>query len=319
MRPSLQSSIQSPMQSSMQFKDVPFQLQATDIKRHILNVDSRFREPGGNGLSSDFYFRLLSPVKNVLRIRITHIEFPNNYFMFSKKRRNVSLRILYGSSLTSIFLASIPDGNYTAYDLVDKLNAIFRGPGGIPWLSCSFNNINGSYTFTGTQLFAIDTAIDGVTPLLTWNRPFDYGLGYNMGFSRGIFDCGAADASGNRFVTSDQTGFFAGDSYVFLKINDFDCVRQTIVGSDFTALAKIIVNQPKNYMSYDDYASQHAKEVVFPTPQDLSRLHVQLLDSYGEIIDMGSSQMSFSIEVLEIMNLSLYNTVRDAFAVGWSV
>jgi hypothetical protein len=29
--------------------------------------------------------------------------------------------------------------------------------------------------------------------------------------------------------------------------------------------------------------------------------------------------MSFSIEVLEIMNLSLYNTVRDAFAVGWSV
>jgi hypothetical protein len=72
-------------------------------------------------------------------------------------------------------------------------------------------------------------------------------------------------------------------------------------------------------MAYDDYASQHAKEVVFPTPQDLSRLHVQLLDAYGCPIDFGSSHISFSIEVLEIMNLSLYNTVRDAFAVGWAV
>jgi hypothetical protein len=78
----------------MHFKDVPFQLQATDIKKHILNVDSRFREAGGS--SSDFYFRLLSPVKNVLRIRITSIEMPNNYYLFSKIRRNVTLRIMYG-------------------------------------------------------------------------------------------------------------------------------------------------------------------------------------------------------------------------------
>ena len=301
----------------MQFKDVPFELQATDIKRHILNVDSRFREPGGK--TSDFYFRLLSPVKNVLRIRITHIEFPNNYYMFSTNRRNVSLRILYGAGLSSVFLVSIPEGNYSAYDIVDKLTATLRGAGGLPWLAVSFNRSNGRYTFTGTQDFAVDTAIDGSAPSLTWNREFDYGLGYNMGFSRGIFDSGAPDASGNRRITSDQMGFFAGDAYVFLKINDFDCVLQTIRGSDFTALAKIMVKEPKNYMAFDDYASQHAKEVTFPTPQDLSRLHIQILDAYGETVDMGSSQISFSIEVLEIMNLSLYNTVRNAFAVGWSL
>ena len=165
----------------------------------------------------------------------------------------------------------------------------------------------------------MDTGIDGVTPALTWNRLFDYGLGYNMGFSRGIFDSSGPDASGNRFVASDMISYFAGDSYVFLKINEFDCVRQTIRGSDFTALAKVIIKEPKNYMAFDDAASQHAKQVTFPTPQDLSRLHVQILDPYGEIIDMGSSQVSFSIEVLEIMNLSLYNTVRDAFAIGWSL
>jgi len=301
---------------AMQFRDVPFQLQATDIKRHILNVDSRFREPGGR--TSDFHFRLLTPVKNVLRIRITSIELPNNYYMFSRGRRNVTLRLQYGAGLATTKLITVPQGNYSAFDMVDVLNAELLAAG-ISWLTTSFSLVTGAFTFTGTQNFAIDTAIDGVIPALTWPRPFDYGLGYNMGFSRGIFDSGAPDASGNRTITSDQLSYFAGDAYVFLKINDFDCVRQTIRDSDFTALAKIVVKEPKNYMAFDDYASQHAKEVVFPTPQDLSRLHVQLLDAYGETVNMGSSQVSFSIEVLEIMNLSLYNTVRDAFAVKWSV
>jgi hypothetical protein len=303
---------------SMQFKDVPFQLQATDIKRHILNVDSRFREPGPDSTTTDFYFRLLTPVKNVLRIRITSIELPNNYYMFSKVRRNISLRILYGAGLTLSKVITIPQGNYSAFNMVDILNTTLLAAG-LGWLKMSFSLVAGSFTFTGNQLFAVDTGIDDASPALTWNRPFDYGLGYNMGFSKGIFDCGAPDASGNRTITSDQLSYFAGDAYVFLKINDFDCVLQTIRGSDFTALAKIVIKEPKNYMAFDDYASQHAKEVTFPTPQDLSRLHVQLLDAYGEPIDMGTTHLSFSIEVLEIMNLSLYNTVRDAFAVKWAV
>ena len=302
------------MSRPMQFKDVPFQLQATDIKKHILNVDSRFRD---SGASSDFYFRLLGPVKNVLRIRITSIEMPNNYYMFSKGRRNVTIRVFYGAGLTTAAFITIPSGNYSACEMVDVLNAEFRCAG-VPWLKAAFDTVTGTFILSGNRAFAIDTAIDGVSPLVTWNRPYDYGLGFNMGFSRGIFDS-VADCSGHQQIMSDQLSYFSGDAYVFLKINDFDCVLQTIVSSDFTALAKVIVREPKNYMAFDDYAGQHAKEVVFPTPQDLSRLHVQLLDAYGEPIDLGSSQFSFSIEVLEIMNLSLYNTVRDAFAVGWTV
>jgi len=317
------------MRQSMHFKDVPFQLQATDIKKHILNVDSRFREAGGS--SSDFYFRLLSPVKNVLRIRITSIELPNNYYLFSKIRRNVTLRIMYGvvdpSSNPRVYLnykdITIPEGNYSAFNMVDGVNAALAAAG-LTWIKVSFNLITGKFVFYTTPLtyFALDTALEDVLPPITWNRPYDYGLGYNMGFSSGIFDSGAGvDISGNpsQVVVSDQFAYFAGDIYHFLKINDFDCVRQTNVGSDFTALAKIIIRDPKNFMTYDDYASQHVKEVTFPTPQDLSRLHVQLLDMYGELTDMGSAQVSFSIEVLEIMNLSLYNTIRDAFAIGWTV
>lgn len=305
--------------TSLRFKDIPFELQATDIKKHILNVDSRFREPGSGGSASDFQFRLLSPVKNVLRIRITSVELPNNYYIFSSKRRNVVIRIFYGVDLASSAVIKIASGNYSAFEMVDALNKALRAKG-LPWLSVYYNLVTSAFTFIGNRVFALDTALLTTPPSsLTWPRPCDYGLGYNLGFSYGIFDSSDPDASGNRTITSDQLPYFAGDTYMFLKINDFDCVRQTIRGSDFTALAKIVVKEPKNYMSFDDYSSQHAKEVVFPTPQDLSRLQVQLLDPYGEILQMGSTNVSFSIEVLEIMNLSLYNTVRDAFAIGWKV
>jgi hypothetical protein len=69
---------------------------------------------------------------------------------------------------------------------------------------------------------------------------------------------------------------------------------------------------------FDDYASQHAKEVVFPAPQDLSRLKIQIVDAYGQLIDMSGMNMSFSIEVLEVRNLNLYNLIRDSLAIRYA-
>jgi hypothetical protein len=70
-------------------------------------------------------------------------------------------------------------------------------------------------------------------------------------------------------------------------------------------------------MSFDDYASQHAKEYVFPNPIDLNRMHIRALDPYGNVMDLCSAQWSFSIEVLEIKNLTMYNTVRDSIGLQY--
>ena len=78
-----------------------------------------------------------------------------------------------------------------------------------------------------------------------------------------------------------------------------------------------MLREPKNYMSFDDYASQHAKEYVFTNPVDLTRLHIQVLDPYGEVMDLCSAQWSFSVEVLEIKNLTMYNAIRDSIGVRY--
>jgi hypothetical protein len=299
---------------ALKLDDIPFSLHANDIVKHIINIDSRFRVSKEGSSASNFYFRLPTPIRNVLRIRVTSIEFPNNYFVFSAYRRNVTFWVSFGSPAVTASVV-IPDGNYSLEALVDTINDLFAGSA-LSWLTISFNEVAGEFTFTGSQDFSINT-VCGSTD--TWNREFDYGLGYNLGFSRGIFE--AIDISGGTVfaAVSNQSAYFAGDPYVFLRVNDFECVRQTVGGYQFGALAKIIMAQAKDYMNFDDYTGHHAKEVTFPNPYDLTRFKIQLVDPYGQLLEMDSAQISFSLEVLEVRNLSLYNLIRDSFATRWTV
>ena len=299
-----------------QITDVPFGLRAADIVKHVINIDSRFRDPDPSSTASDFQFRLLTPVRNVLRIRITSIEFPNNYHMFSEARRNTCIKIRFvdTDAKAKTLTVRVPGGNYLLDDM--RLMLLSYISPHLAGFDIVFSNITGEFTFSWTKPFTLDTVCSDED---TYDRPFDYGLGYNLGFSRGVFHSVGPDTAGNYNVVSDLKAYFAGDSYVFLKINNFDCVRQTVNGNDFTAMAKIVITSPKDYVNFDDYGGDHAKEVTFPNPYDLKRFRIRVLDAYGEIIDMDSSNFSFSLEVLEVKNLNLYNTIRDAFADGWRV
>jgi len=285
--------------------DLPFGLRANDVTRHIINIDSRFRTNPTSSSSSDFFYRLQNIVKNVLRIRITSIEFPNNYPIFTVKRRNVSLRFVTGAPALKQLIVEIPEGNYSAYDMQ---NQIITGLG-TSGIQCVFIESSGKFKFTASVPFDIDTTWD------TIDRPFDYGLGYYLGFSRKIHS--ATNVGGIYTLLSDQCANFAGDNYAFLKINEYDCVSQQTADETFTSLAKILLREPKNYMAFDDYSSRHVKEVIFPQPQDLTRFHIQILDAYGNVLDLCSSQISFSLEVLEIKNLSLYNSIRDSITLTY--
>ena len=318
------------MTTAATIMDVPIPLRTNNITKHIINVDSRFRDSPGTSTPSDFYLTLQTPVRNILRVRITSIEFPNNYYIFTEKRGNVSFQILYDVSATDptvfnkSFNLTIPDGNYDAYEMATAINDILDVSGGpMTWLSVDFDVNTGSFTFTGDRSYSINTEYDSK------NRPFDYGLGFILGFSRKHHN--AIDLPGpyKWTVTSDWCAYFAGDPYIFLCLNDYGCVRQTVQiydstgnkridATQFNALAKVILRDPKNNMTFDDYASCHAKEYVFPNPIDLSRLHIQVLDPYGQVMDLCSAQWSFSIEVLEVKNSSLYNVIRDSISMQFS-
>jgi len=289
--------------------NLPFLLRTNDVERHILSIDSRFRDAPMTSGASDFYFTLPVQIRNVLRLRLTSVELPSRYWFFSSKKSNVSFGIKRGAGVMKI--VTIQDGNYTPSQLATAVEAALTAAG-VSGFLVSFNENNSSFTFSTappTARFTIDTTIGSI------NRPFDYGLGFYLGLSYGQHASVAGDA--NQILVSNKIATVAGDNYLLLLLNDYYCINHSFYGNTIKAFAKILLKNGPNSEEFDDYAGDHIKEIVLPGPQDLSRIHVQLVDTYGIPVDFGGTNFSFSLEIMEIKNLSLYKSIRDSLASRW--
>ncbi len=244
---------------------------------------------------------------------MTSIEFPNNYYMFAELRNNVTFRVLYKVGSTVLWKAVvIPEGNYTAYEMETQLTtSINLVPELAGWLTVAFIPTSGHFVFTGAQYFAIDPSYESI------EREYDYGLGFYLGYTRKLHKA-TGPVLGLWTVESDQLATFAGDSYFLLRLNDYKCVRHCFEGNTLEVFAKILLRDPKNNVNYDDYAGDHIKEIVMTGPQDLKRLTVQILDPYGQLVDMNNTNFSFSLEILEVKNSNLYSAIRDSLAIPYA-
>ena len=297
--------------------DIPTDLRANDIRRYILHVDSRFRESPFQSTAGDFYLRPLAPLKNVLRVRVVSVEMPYTYPFFTEGRRNVRIDV-FDKTVSPEIISSVmlPTGNYTPAELAEELTTRLADAGA-GWLSVLYDPATNRFTFVSLKpAWAIDTTAD------SWDRPFDYGLGYYLGLPRAVIDI-----SGSFGYTAPGCAVVSGDNYLFLKMNDFDCIHQPVSyvtpttplsNHEFTALAKVRLRADRNAVAFDDYAGQVLKEVVFFSPRDIPRLHVQVLDAYGGIVDMCTAEFSVALEILEIQNMTLFESMRNSLMMSYA-
>jgi hypothetical protein len=261
--------------------------------------------------------RPLAPLKNVLRVRVVSVEIPYSYPFFAAGRRNVRIDVTDKTVIPAVVTTvTLPAGNYTPTELATALT-VELSAAGAAWLTVSYDAATNRFTFTSLKS---DWAID--TTAISWDRPFDYGLGYYLGLPRAVIDI-----SGGFEYTAPGCAIVGGDNYLFLKMNDFDCIHQTVSyvtptttqsNHEFTALAKVRLRADRNAVAFDDYAGQVLKEVVFFSPRDIPRLHVQMLDAYGEVVDMCTSEFSIALEILEIQNMTLFESMRNSIMMSYT-
>jgi hypothetical protein len=302
---------------------LPFFLRANDVQKHILNVDSCFRDDPRES-TADFYFTLPAPIRNALRVRLTSIEFPDQFAAFTARRRNISVRILWRSTdisdqILSASLVLPEDGNYTGPQMADTLQEIIDNSVDLSGFTVSWSDITHKFTFTWDRLFGLDTTYE------SWDRSCDYGLGWHLGFPRGTTKASASlDISDTWILVSPCMARLEPAPYILLRINDYRCVKHRILqhgtrGSEaeLDVFAKFVLRRKTDGYYFDDYASDHVKETVFTVPEDVRRLRVELLDRWGVAYDLCKMNWSFSLEVLEIKNIKLYNSVRDSLSLPY--
>jgi hypothetical protein len=276
------------------------------IKLHQFNIDSKFRsikDPYKQTLQTptNFTFTFPNKIKNVISMRASGIEIPNSYYVFTAAKNNTYFSITVGS--TPSVVITIPDGNYEdPYAFADEIQTLLIAQ----FPTIGFLVTLGDYTakLTITNSTSTVFSLDFRTPLTTVQLT-DNGIGFNMGFRNAMYE--------SQFLyTGEAVVDTIGPNYIFLSLGSEYPVLTHFYNNTFTpAFAKVLVNVAKNAILTDNGSNMITKEYTFPQPKDLTHVHVKILDAYNEIVDIQGLNFSFSLEVVEVINHALYNTLAE--------
>jgi hypothetical protein len=305
-------------------------INSNDLRKRILNIDSRFRTSCTDP-ATNFQYKLEHPYKNIIRLRVASVEIPNMFYTFSKAKKNVTF-IIKAFDITGIVRQAtieLIDGNYNSVELINEiqlqLDVKMRNQYGI-FLSVALNAINAKVTFINngtTNIPLTPTSVptqsakpfvlDFISSLCFKNRLHNFGLGYNLGFRQKAYKSTNTIATSVLAYTIEAEACLdvVGDTYIFLAMNDLHTVEQKTNDNYLQVLAKIIVREDKYAVIYDDGGTLLANEIIFPSPVNLSLLNIQLLDAFGEVIDLCGMNFSFSLEITEVLNTRLYDFYRN--------
>jgi hypothetical protein len=303
-----------------------------DIKTRILSIDSRFRQASfvANkstlalpGLitqrledSSQFSYTLVNPIKNVVSIRLSSVEIPNTFYTFSAVKGNTTFAIIYPSGSGDRYIASIPDGNYTAVattgtdDFALAVQTAMNNAKTISSVPIPITTFSVIVSLTTAAVTISNTSGSNFDLDFTQNqfssRASDWGLGYNMGFRRQLLN-GSSSYTGSAIV--DTVGF----NYLYVGLHpDWRVIQHNSpLSSGAAVFGKIIVNVPKFDVIYDDGSNTLTKEYWLQQPTDVKSFQISLYDPYEELIDLAGMDWSLTIELKEILNTALYDHIRE--------
>lgn len=313
-------------------------INSNDLRKRIINVDSRFRADISQP-PSDFTYKLEHPYKNLIRLRVASMEIPNVHYSFTKNNNCFVIKAYDITGIPRIVKIIIEPGNYTSVELVtaiqEQFDLVLRNPFGI-FFTVMLNTSSAKITINHDGVSTYPVVVPNPAPtasakpfILDFStcsplakRPQNWGFGFNLGYRKKQYKVTDMKQSASvppldmYYQTAESCLDVLGDTYCLLDVNDFHTVEQKTSADYFQVLAKIIIREDKQAVIYDDGAALLSNEIIFPAPTDLKILQVRLLDPYGDPLDLCGMNWSFSLEITEVLNTKLYDFYRNYIWLG---
>ena len=294
-----------------------------------LNIDTRFRDNLYATHSSDFTLQLPTKFNKVVSMSLSSLELPVTFYSISSYYGNnfVYLCVSYtdssGGPLISDKVLVIPDGNYNANDLVDRMNLLLApvvsdGTLANPDNIFSYIQFTLDITSSGSGTGKLTMQPTGLLADRITNIMMDFTrdingivdnvevstrLGWNLGYIRRKYD-------GQTSYTADAVIDPASLRYVALAVDDFcnsshnhfvnvfnDSImnpnilaRISVKGAYFSLLMENdfnIVTEPRTYFG----------------PVDIQRLRIRLFDDRGRLLNMNNANYSFCLDLKLLYDL----------------
>jgi hypothetical protein len=281
------------------------------VNTRYLNIDTRFRENYFTCQSTNYHLDLPLKISGVMSLQLSAIELPTTFFNISKQLGNNFFTIEvdnYGSPATSYStVITLQDGNYAPSSLIDYLNSIV-GMMLPPFnqLIFTLNILNTMISGTGQMVVGISSASTSVFNFtLNFqadkngnndnNTPLPLKLGWTFGFRSGKY-------INNSTYISEGVMDLTGPRYIYLVVDDFN---NNVNNAFYGAFNSSILN--KNILArislqskfFDIFIENNLNVITTPRhyygPVDIQKLHLQLLDEYGRVLDINNMDYSFCL------------------------
>jgi hypothetical protein len=300
------------------------------IRNYIFNT--RFRDAFSDSYSTNSTYTLPQKMVNVISIVLSGLQFPNFMFSFSKSKKTNQI-FIHEDVTDNEAMVSIPSGNYNVMNfpgvLEKAINEQVVGsytPAGPNRFTVSispytfFTTIsNSTYTFTMITNFTLynDDPDNFVCPnvystryfksepdIKDGTRPEQYfnSLGWLIGYRLTVYE-------GLQSYTSEGPFDNQFADYIYFTLNDY-VNNQTantygVLGGsilDANILGVIPITTPYFTSTFDNNSNFIYKTRNYTGPVNIAKINIQLINEFGEQINLHNSDFAFCLQVTSILD-----------------
>lgn len=254
-------------------KDKLNPLYKNTIKRYLV-IDSSFRKNYYATKASDFHQTLSTQLKNVVSMQVKGLVVPeintidktikNNFFYINNDK------------------VELPSSNIEGYDSIankiqTEINSLGYGAVTVTYNSDTRKIIFDGLLATDTIYFANHLDLGDDPPIMR--------LGWLLGFRNAIY------TGSTSYITESPTGNYTRNNPYYLCIDDFNNNHNDVVTTNYS---KSVLQNNILVIILGEYILP--KRDYFG-PVNIEKLHIQLLDKYGRIVNMNNNDLSFVLEL----------------------
>ena len=272
------------------------------IKKTV-NVDTQFRDSYYSTKSSDFHVNLPESFKKVVKMRLSSLQIPLSIYTISQDLGNNYFDISYNGDEHQVV---IRDGNFDISSLQHEILS------DVSIISFNVNKINGKTYFKSLndQSFDINFNYDNNYSSSAQSREYDLNtpLSFKLGWLLG-FRAGSYTSDSSYEIVSDGICSITGPKYIYICVNDFTNAGNNNFIAAFSSstlsphiIARInyqsLVNKSGiyNYSDDDDDINNiYNRTREYFGPVDIQKLHFQILDEYGRVINLNNMDWSCTL------------------------
>ena len=260
------------------------------ISTYSLCMNTLFRDTNGSN-ATESLFILPYPMKNVISMKLSSVEFPDTVYMISEKKRTNRFFIKEdGTDKQGIII--IPEGNYTSETMPAVLqNAINEKLDSDERFSVEIDEHNGKTIIKNCEhTFVMQFINNETNPVLSKN------LGWSLGFRN-------ANYIRSRCYISESIFCPIPVQYIYFILNDFNISNSTTIMGIFSdnyveknILAKIPIHVDSFQIMFDNNSDLISKKREYFGTVDVNKFSIKILDIYGEPVDLNNMDFSFTLE-----------------------